>query len=48
MDDEIIKFNFKYFEDWFDLKVFEVCNEKIKVKKMRIVECFGESDYGYG
>ncbi|MHC0440948.1 hypothetical protein [Flavobacterium sp. 3-210] len=48
MDDEIIKFNPKYSEDWLDSKVFEVCNEKIKAKKTRIVECLGESDYGYG
>ena len=48
LDDEIIKFNPKYSEDWLDSKVFEVCNEKIKAKKTRIVECLGESDYGYG
>ena len=48
LNDEIIKFNPKYSEDWLDSKVFEVCNEKIKAKKTRIVECLGESDYGYG
>jgi hypothetical protein len=48
LDDEIIKFNPKYSKDWLDSKVFEICQEKIKAKNTRIVECLGESRYGYG
>ncbi|MEL1256230.1 hypothetical protein AAEO57_20785 [Flavobacterium sp. DGU38] len=48
LDEEIIKFKPEYSEDWLDIKVFEVCHEKIKAQKTRIVECLGESDYGYG
>ncbi len=48
LDDEIIKFNPKYSEDWLDSKVFEICQEKTKAKNTRIVECLGESRYGYG
>ncbi|MCD0470719.1 hypothetical protein [Flavobacterium sp. JAS] len=48
LNNEIIKFNPKYSDDWLDSIVFEICKEKIKANKTRIVECLGESKYGYG
>lgn len=47
-NNEIVKFEPKYSDDWLDIKIFEVCVNQIKTKKIRIVECLGESKYGYG
>lgn len=48
LNNEIVKFEPKYSDDWIDTKIFEVCISKIKAKNIRIVECLGEDKYGYG
>lgn len=47
-NNEIVKFEPKYSDDWLDSKIFEVCINQIKTKNIRIIECLGESKYGYG
>ncbi|MBD3584096.1 hypothetical protein [Flavobacterium selenitireducens] len=48
LDNEIINFNPKFSDDWLDQKVFEICRKQIEAKGLRIVECLGESEFGYG
>ncbi|OXA78561.1 hypothetical protein SAMN05444397_10955 [Flavobacterium aquidurense] len=47
-NNEIIKFEPEYSDDWLDGKIFDICINQIKIKNIRIVECLGESKYGYG
>jgi len=42
------KFNPKYNDDWLDEIVFKVCEDKIKEKNIRLVDCLGDSEYGFG
>ncbi|MFH7001030.1 hypothetical protein [Flavobacterium bizetiae] len=48
LNKEIVTFEPKYSDDWLDPKIFEICINKIKTNNLRIVECLGDSKYGYG
>lgn len=42
------KFKPKYNDDWLDEIVFKVCEKKIKEKNITLVDCLGDSQYGFG
>lgn len=42
------KFSPEYKDDWLDEVVFKVCKEKIEEKNIRLVNCLGDNEYGFG
>jgi hypothetical protein len=48
LDNKKEEFNPKYNDDWLDSIVFEICNKEIRKKNIRLVDCLGDSKYGFG
>ena len=48
LDNRKVEFKPKYNDDWLDSIVFEICNKEIRKKNIRLVDCLGDSEYGFG
>lgn len=48
LDNKKIEFKPKYNDDWLDSIVFEICNKEIGKKNIRLVDCLGDSENGFG
>lgn len=42
------KFSPEYKDDWLDEDIFKICEDKIEEKNIRLVNCLGDNEYGFG
>lgn len=47
-DDVKTKFSPEYKNDWLDEIIFKICEDKIEGKNIRLVNCLGDNEYGFG